>query len=103
MQGGDLKRVSGLWLKDGKKGKFMSGQIDAEMPAGTKLLVFKNDKKNAGDKLPDYHLYAVGADGDSQHDNGRRHQAPAADRGRVSATPAPTSYADQSDSDSTPF
>ncbi len=58
----DLKRVSGLWLKDGKKGKFMSGQTDAEIPAGAKLLIFKNDKKSS-DKQPDYHLYCVAEDG----------------------------------------
>src|SRR5262245_40234306 len=52
----DLKRVSGLWLKDGRNGKFMSGETDTDIPAGTRLLVFKNTKKVEGDKQPDYIL-----------------------------------------------
>ena len=59
----DLKRVSGLWLKDGKKGKFMSGQTDEPIPGGAKLLIFRNEKKTT-DKQPDYHLYAVAEEGD---------------------------------------
>jgi hypothetical protein len=52
----DLKRVSGLWLKDGRNGKFMSGETNEAIPAGTRLLVFRNSKKVAGDKQPDYTL-----------------------------------------------
>jgi hypothetical protein len=52
----DLKRVSGLWLKQGRSGTFMSGETDAEIPAGTRLLVFKNTRKTKGDSQPDYIL-----------------------------------------------
>lgn len=97
MQGSDLKRVSGLWLKDGKKGKFMSGQTDAEVPSGAKLLIFKNEKKSS-EKQPDYHLYAVDEDGDHAGDgptdrhasNGKaRGQSQAANHSSA-APPAPT-------------
>ena len=53
--------------KEWQNGKFMSGQIDADIPAGASLLIFKNDKKSS-DKQPDYHLYAVGED--SSHSAG---------------------------------
>jgi hypothetical protein len=48
--------IGGLWLKDGKKGKFMSGQIS--LPDGKKLdiVVFKNDKGD-NPKRPDYRIY----------------------------------------------
>jgi hypothetical protein len=49
-----LKKIGGLWLneKDGKK--YMSGQANEAIPAGAKILVFKNTYKEAGDKKPDY-------------------------------------------------
>ena len=50
-----LKRISGLWLKDGQSGKFMSGKTETPIPAGTRLLVFKNDRKQK-DSDPDYVL-----------------------------------------------
>lgn len=53
---GNFRRVSGLWLKDGKRGKFFSGKVgDQPIPAGAKLFVFRNDKKQ-GDSDPDYIL-----------------------------------------------
>src|SRR4051812_614139 len=100
MQGSDLKRVSGLWLKDGKKGKFMSGQTDAEIPAGAKLLIFKNDKKSS-DKQPDYHLYAVNEDGAQAGDAPRdRHSSNGKARGQA---PAPAAPAGAPTEDSIPF
>jgi len=66
----DLKRVSGLWLKDGRNGKFMSGETDVDIPAGTRLLVFKNTKKVEGDRQPDYHLNV--APDDPGYDRGRQ-------------------------------
>jgi hypothetical protein len=55
----DLIRASGLWLKDRKGGgKFMSGQVREAIPKGAKLLVFKNDRKQA-DNEPDYQLFFV--------------------------------------------
>lgn len=58
----DLIRASGLWLKDGKRGKYMSGETSEAIPAGSKLLVFKNDRKEPGSNQPDYHLFFVSGD-----------------------------------------
>lgn len=55
----DLQRASGLWLKDGKRGKYMSGETSEAIPAGAKLLIFKNDRKEAGSQQPDYTLFFV--------------------------------------------
>ena len=47
-----LNKVGALWLKDGKKGKFMAGNItigDQEIS----IMVFKNDKGD-NPKRPDY-------------------------------------------------
>jgi len=84
---GDLKRVSGLWLKNGRSGTFMSGETTEEIPAGSRLLVFKNTKKVSGDKQPDYVLNiapddsAGGSRGQQARDGSSRGQhrpAPAA-------------------------
>jgi hypothetical protein len=48
-----LTKIGALWLKDGKKGKFMSGKIEVEGKEYA-ILVFKNEKKN--DKQPDYNI-----------------------------------------------
>jgi len=49
-----LEKCGALWVKDGKKGKFMSGEIEIN---GEKLrvMVFKNDKDGV-DKRPDYRI-----------------------------------------------
>lgn len=61
-----LKRASGLWLKDGKNGKYMSGNVTEAIPAGARLLVFRNDHKG-GDSDPDYTLnIAIDDDAPSQ-------------------------------------
>lgn len=39
----DLVRASGLWLNDGKRGKFMSGHTSEAIPEGAKLLIFKDE------------------------------------------------------------
>lgn len=66
---GELIRASGLWIKDGKKGKFMSGKVGSEpIPAGVKLFIFKNEKKQ-GENDPDYTLhFATGDDPPQQRD-----------------------------------
>ncbi len=54
----DLKRISGLWLKESNAcGKYMAGKSDEPIPAGSKLLIFKNDRKE-NDTQPDYQLMA---------------------------------------------
>ena len=49
-----LRKVGALWLRDGKKGKFMSGVLEHN---GEKInfMVFKNSfKEKDGPKAPDY-------------------------------------------------
>lgn len=56
---GDLKKIGAFWLREGKKGKFMSGQVEV---GGQKvsLLVFKNNRKQPGEKYPDYEIFLAG-------------------------------------------
>jgi hypothetical protein len=82
----DLKRISGLWLKDGRNGKFMSGEVEDGIPAGSRLLIFKNDKKE-NDRQPDYTLYA--ALGDSQSDGGSPRRQSASPPARSQQRPTP--------------
>ncbi len=51
-----LDKVGALWLKDGKKGKFMSGEIEVG-GAKVRVLVFKNTYHESGDKKPDYEVF----------------------------------------------
>ena len=59
MSQNELERICGMWLKDGKSGKYMSGRSGDE-----RLLIFKNDRKK-NERDPDYVLYRAPADGDS--------------------------------------
>lgn len=49
-----LKYVGALWLKDGKKGKFMSGKIEL-LGVEQDILIFKNDK-GGNERRPDYQI-----------------------------------------------
>jgi hypothetical protein len=60
-----LRRISGLWLKDGKKGKFMYGKVQEDIPAGTRLLAFKNQGR-LGNADPDYTLHVADDDEDQR-------------------------------------
>lgn len=74
-----LRKVGGLWLNERQDGsKYMSGKVSEDIPANTKLLVFKNTYKEAGDNKPDYTLNV--ADDDQQE--------PARGQQRRSAPPA---------------
>lgn len=53
----ELVRASGLWVRDGKQGKFFRGQTFATIPEDAKILIFKNDRKQAGSNEPDYTLF----------------------------------------------
>ncbi len=49
-----MKEIGGLWLKDGKSGKFFSGQVEInDVKYG--LLIFKNKYKEG--KQPDYKIF----------------------------------------------
>lgn len=74
----DLKRVSGLWLRESKGGsKYMAGKTDEAIPPGSKLLIFKNERKET-ENQPDYQLMI--ADPGPQPDaSGGQHKAPDAD------------------------
>ena len=76
----DLKRISGLWLKDSKAGgKYMAGKSDEPIPAGSKLLIFKNDHKETDDQ-PDYQLMIATEESEPATNGtaqGGQHSAPA--------------------------
>ena len=55
-----FQKIGALWLKQGKKGKFMSGEIEID-GVTHKLTVFKNDYKKE-DKHPDYIINKVDDD-----------------------------------------
>lgn len=60
-------QLSGLWLKDGKNGKYFSGKL-----GNANILIFKNTKKQ-DEKHPDYILYlAEPQKKQYQHPNGAR-------------------------------
>ena len=62
-----FKRLTGLWLNEGKSGKYMSGKTREEVtiPAGAKLFVFKNDKKK-DERDCDYTLNVAEDEGEQQ-------------------------------------
>jgi len=50
-----LKKVGALWLKEGAKGKYMSGEIEVG-DQKISVLVFRNDK-DGQEKRPDYRVF----------------------------------------------
>ena len=56
--------IGGLWIKDGRNGKFMSGKITQMNGAELSIVVFKNDKGD-NPKRPDYRIYLSEPRGDS--------------------------------------
>lgn len=49
-----MEKIGALWIKEGAKGKFMSGVI-----GGKQVLIFKNTRKKE-DKHPDYEVFNPG-------------------------------------------
>jgi uncharacterized protein (DUF736 family) len=43
--------LGALWMKSGSKGEYMTGTIN-----GQAVVVFKNDRKEAGSKQPDWRV-----------------------------------------------
>lgn len=58
MPDGTFKKVGALWLKEKGGRKYMSGKLEVELPAGTQVFVYRNDRKTE-DKHPDYTLNAI--------------------------------------------
>ncbi len=54
---GGLKKIGALWLGSGKNGKFMSGRIEVSEVEEIRILVFKNNYKDEGERRPDYIIY----------------------------------------------
>ena len=55
------KSIGSIWIKDGRNGKFLSGNIDLneikqQGAQGDKvyIVIFKNDRKMPGENTPDY-------------------------------------------------
>jgi hypothetical protein len=49
--------IGALWERDGRNGKFLSGRI--KLPDGTdqEIVVFANDRKQPGERTPDWRVY----------------------------------------------
>lgn len=56
---GDLVKIGALWLREGKKGKFLGGEVKVG-DEKISLLVFKNTRKAEGSKHPDYEIFQGG-------------------------------------------
>ena len=50
------KNIGALWLKEGAKGKYFSGNVEINGQK-TNIVVFKNTLKQPGEKTPDYRIF----------------------------------------------
>lgn len=58
-----LKSIGGAWIKQGKKGEFLSFKLNEDMPKDSTFIGFRNtDKKNP--KQPDWSLMVSVEDDD---------------------------------------
>jgi hypothetical protein len=63
----------GLWLKEGKKGKFFSGEMTFQYnghPVTARVIIFRNTRKQEGTKQPDYSIKITDAFPAKPKDNG---------------------------------
>lgn len=67
-----LLKIGAAWLKDGRRGKFMSVRITTES-GDQNYLMFRNKFKREGDNKPDYEVFAS-TDEDEATD--KRREAP---------------------------
>ena len=68
---GRLELIGSLWVKDGRNGKFMSGELELAGRDGprTPVLVFKNTPKNGEElspRAPKYKVYRVAQEPDQE-------------------------------------
>jgi hypothetical protein len=65
--------AGGLWLKEGKKGKFFSGQMtfgyNGHQVTAT-VIIFRNTRKQEGTKQPDYSIKVTDAFPTKPKENG---------------------------------
>lgn len=47
----DQNELGALWLKEGQRGEYMAGTIN-----GVAVVCFRNDRKRAGDRSPDWRV-----------------------------------------------
>lgn len=52
-----LRPVGALWKKEGAKGEFLSGDIDAGLLGKIRVLIFPNNKQE--EHHPDYRMFLI--------------------------------------------
>ena len=72
-----LKSIGGLWIKQGKKSKFMSGEIEL-LGISQHILVFKNDKDGI-EKRPDYRICLAETTEDDKREQWEKSNSPPVD------------------------
>ena len=50
------KNIGALWLKEGAKGKYFSGNVEINGQK-TNIVIFRNTLKQPGEKTPDYRIF----------------------------------------------
>lgn len=75
----DPNELGALWIKQGPRGEYMTGEVN-----GVAVVVFRNDRKPAGSKAPDWRVMK------SQPRDGQQRQSAPARPAAAAAKPART-------------